>query len=97
MRDFRQHPQDTTLPPVPLTWDYAVRLRRKPPWDKDLALCTCSNGHTTRMVANIHSVGPDGTVMPSYVCPVEGCGYHEFVRLVGWDPNHVFEYCRDEP
>ena len=30
-------------PTPPLTWDYAKRLRRKAPYDKDLALTTCRN------------------------------------------------------
>jgi hypothetical protein len=31
-----------------------------------------------------HDVADDGTVTPSLVCPVEGCNFHEFVRLDGW-------------
>lgn len=23
--------------------------------------------------------------------------HHEMVRLVGWDPEHVFEYCEKDP
>ena len=76
----------------PLTWDYAVRISRKPPWDNDMALCTCRNGHSTRMVSTVHTIAADGVVNPSYVCPVGGCSFHEWVRLVGWNPAHVFEY-----
>jgi hypothetical protein len=33
-----------------------------------------------------HSIAADGTVTPSCVCP-EGCGFHDHVKLVDWDPN----------
>jgi hypothetical protein len=88
-------PDEGKLPP-PCSWDYAKRIRPKPPWDKDLALATCRNGHTLRISGNVHSVAPDGTLSPSYVCTYPGCSFHEWVRLVGWDPNHVFEYCSEE-
>ena len=31
-----------------------------------------------------HSVDPIGAVTPSVVCPQDGCGFHEYVRLVAW-------------
>lgn len=31
-----------------------------------------------------HSIDEDGTVSPSVVCPY-GCGFHEFIKLEGWD------------
>jgi hypothetical protein len=31
-----------------------------------------------------HSIAQDGTVSPSVVCPVEGCGFHEFIKLEEW-------------
>ena len=34
-----------------------------------------------------HEIAPDGTVTPSVVCPTEGCDFHEFVRLEGWEVN----------
>ena len=33
-----------------------------------------------------HEVAADGTVKPSVVCPKEGCGFHDSVRLIGWQP-----------
>ena len=33
-----------------------------------------------------HDVAADGTVTPSLVCPHSVCGFHEYVRLVGWTP-----------
>lgn len=90
MIDFAHEPQDPTEAPRPLTWDYAVRFRNKEPYLRDLALVTCGMGHTTRLVSTVHQVAPDGTVTPSYVCTVTGCTFHEWVRLAGWDPNHVW-------
>lgn len=38
-----------------------------------------------RRIASLdHTVGDDGTVRPSLVCPADGCGFHEFVKLDGW-------------
>ena len=31
-----------------------------------------------------HTINPDGTVEPSLMCPYDGCGYHDFVKLEGW-------------
>lgn len=31
-----------------------------------------------------HSIAEDGIVSPSVVCPY-GCGFHEFIKLEGWD------------
>ena len=92
MTDFT-HADQHVEPVPPLSWDYAKRIRRKPPWDKDLALTTCRSGHTLRMTGDVHTIAADGTVTPSYVCVATGCTFHEMVRLVGWDPGHVFEYC----
>jgi hypothetical protein len=97
--EFQRHPQpqgESRDAAPPATWDYALRPRRKPPWTSDLALCTCPKGHTFRLSGDVHSVAADGKVHPSYVCPAAGCGFHEWVRLVGWDPGHVFEYMYDE-
>lgn len=88
-------PDNGILPP-PLTWDYAPRVLRADgsyvcQSDRDIALCTCGNGHTCRLVSTVHAVTADGTVSPSYVCPATGCSFHQFVRLVDWDPGHVYE------
>lgn len=82
---------------MPLTWDYAKRLRRKLPYERDMAMTTCANGHTLRMSSDVHAIAADGTVWPSYVCAVSGCAFHEWVKLGGWDASHVFEYCEEEP
>jgi hypothetical protein len=47
-----------------------------------------ANGHYLSI--HKHVVDPDGTVHgppgenSSVVCPVPGCGWHEFVKLEGW-------------
>ncbi len=40
------------------------------------------NGHYLSL--KNHAIFPDGVVQPSVVCPVEGCGFHEFVLLEGY-------------
>lgn len=42
----------------------------------------CPNGHEGVLLD--HDIAEDGRVSPSVVCPWEGCGFHEHVRLVGW-------------
>ena len=31
-----------------------------------------------------HTINPGGAVNPSVVCPHEGCDFHEYVTLEGW-------------
>lgn len=81
--------------PAPLTWDYVIRPSRKLPWELDIALSTCGNGHTCRMVSNVHTVAADGTITPSYQCPC--CSFHVMAKFEGWDPNHVYEYDEEAP
>lgn len=76
--------------PVPLTWDYIAwnpeRLRSSL-FAKDIALVTCVNGHTLRMVSTVHSVSSFGFVSPSWVCTMPGCNFHEFIELAGWNED----------
>jgi hypothetical protein len=71
--------------PTPSTWE---RMRADVPpfqvWPEDLALATCPNGHTLRIVSTVHKIAADGTLSPSYVCVAAGCGFHDFVRFEGW-------------
>jgi hypothetical protein len=61
--------------------------------DQQLAfvLFECPNGHvgTLRHLhsGNGHHINDRGSVQPSVVCPHEGCGFHEFVRLEDWIPR----------
>ena len=86
-----QHLPDHGIRPAPLTWDYAKRYRKHRIADDDLAISTCGDGHTCRIVSAVHAIAADGTLTPSYACPAK-CSFHTNVRFVGWDPNHVFEY-----
>ncbi len=33
-----------------------------------------------------HEIDADGFITPSVDCPTEGCEFHDFVRLLGWEP-----------
>lgn len=78
------------LPP-PCTWDYfdhdAVDVSAKHFYATCLAFGTCPKGHCCQIVSTVHSIAGDGTLTPSYVCPVDGCGFHECVRFEGWSPR----------
>src|SRR5262249_20089428 len=86
---FTRGDQSPKWLPAPCTWDYAPMVCEDgTPLPKalvgDLAHATCSNRHTGRVSPSVHSVAADGTLSPSYVCPVPGCSFHEFVRFEGW-------------
>lgn len=78
MIDYKSYPQDEALSPG--TWNkwfiretglYAVMFK-------------CTNGHIGTLMD--HQITNDGTVSPSVVCPKDGCGYHEWIKLEGWTP-----------
>ncbi len=48
---------------------------------KRTAVVTCPNRHTCYLD---HEILSDGTVRPSLVCPIDGCGFHEHVKLSSW-------------
>lgn len=85
--DFTHHPVDWSKPGVSKTWDYLTPGEHEV-LKYDFALVTCTKGHTCRLVTKIHSIAKDGTLSPSLVCPVPGCTFHEFVRLVGWNKEN---------
>ena len=37
-------------------------------------------GHNTN-----HEIAADGSVSPSVVCDNEGCSFHDFIKLEGWE------------
>lgn len=49
---------------------------------KSAVRVTCPYCQTTSFLN--HQVGPDGTVSPSLRCCVDGCEFHETVRLEGF-------------
>ena len=63
----------------PLTW---LPLKAGPRWTAEII---CANGHGGGLTN--HTISSDGSVSPSCLCPVEGCGWHEMVRLTGWRPT----------
>ncbi|MBW8034516.1 MAG: hypothetical protein FVQ79_02300 [Planctomycetes bacterium] len=46
------------------------------------AMVSCSNGHVACLWD--HEIDSEGVVMPSLVCPEDGCDFHERVKLVNW-------------
>lgn len=61
---------------VPGTWT---------PLGVDNAMVTCQNDREHVATLSDHKIDENGVVTPSLVCPVEGCGFHEWVRLQGWN------------
>ncbi len=60
------------------------------PWDfgpqgKTAAFICPKCGNLAMLID--HKIAPDGTVTPSVVCPHEGCTFHEFIRLEGWEAS----------
>jgi len=51
------------------------------------ASMTCPYGHG--LTLREHSIGADGEVSPSVVCPTRGCSFHEYVRLDKWSFGEV--------
>lgn len=60
-----------------------------PSWHRrghtSLVYVRCPNGHGPFGLD--HDVAKDGKVTPSLVCPIDGCGFHEFGRLEGWSAD----------
>ena len=71
---------------APGTWDY---LDPWPGGPRDLAAVTCPNGHLSRITGAVHVVDHEGLVFPSFVCRHDGCTFHDYVQLVGWDNEEI--------
>jgi hypothetical protein len=90
--------RDTSDAPRPSTWDYCTHAKgavdSKGERFASVALCTCPKGHTCGLSRNVHSVEDvTGRMSPSYVCPMTGCGFHEFVSLAGWSWEWFHAHC----
>jgi hypothetical protein len=76
-----------------------ILFKNSPNWDGDQPLTwrnyidngkvlKCSpvivdiNGHYLSI--HKHTILDDGMVQPSVVCPIQGCGFHDFVKLEEW-------------
>lgn len=76
--------------PGPCTWRPVSHTAADPPIVRaDLVYSTCPKGHECRISKTVHSIADDGTLSPSYVCPIEGCGFHAFVRFDGWKQKEL--------
>ena len=62
---------------VVLTWKPIIRKGKTP-----TAVVTCINNHS-RVIAD-HKISNHGEVSPSVVCTAQGCTWHEYIRLEGW-------------
>lgn len=49
------------------------------------AIFTCPNGHT----GSLHewTIADNGTVSPSVDCSPNGCDFHDYIRLLDWQPE----------
>lgn len=70
-------------PPPPSSWKscHPSTIRRFK------AELTCPNGHN--LVLRQHRIAESGNVHPSVVCAADECGFHEFVRLDGWEHGAI--------
>ena len=50
--------------------------------EKTYPIIIDSNGH--RSGIKTHRISEDGIVTPFVVCD-QGCGFHEYIKLVGWE------------
>ncbi len=52
---------------------------------RKIAITRCSNGHVGSL--EDHEIAPDGTVSPSVVCQVEGCDFHDYIKLEDYEKH----------
>lgn len=57
-----------------------------PAHNRVIVTCCPTCGHDAQMALVVHSIGNDGTVSPSFVCPHPTCTFHEAVKLGDWTP-----------
>mgnify|MGYP001576936534 CR=1 FL=1 len=65
----------------PLTWHPVLLDSRL------TAELACNHGHSGLL--SDHDIAEDGTVSPSVVCTSPGCGFHESVKLDGWEERNL--------
>lgn len=74
---------ETHIDEAPAWWPYLYQTQ-----DGDWRASTyvrCGHGHVSRLdIGGMHELRHDGVVTPSLVCPVDGCDWHENVKLVAW-------------
>lgn len=74
--------EDSNLPGPKPSW-FLLELVLAETGGADVELVVrCGNGHDA--VVKTHQVAPDGTVTPSLLCPVHGCGWDGQAKLDQW-------------
>lgn len=63
----------------PLSWRPTVAN------GKPSAMFNCPNGHMGSL--DKWDISEDGTVNPSVDCSPNGCDFHDFIKLLDWNPN----------
>jgi hypothetical protein len=74
---FTHNPKGFALP-APSVWWHTTDTET----GKRTIWARCPNGH---IAALNHEIAADGAVTPRVDCPDDGCGFHTFVRLEGWE------------
>lgn len=69
--------------PPPMMWK-ACHPRTRATFKAEM---TCGHGHAVSLRG--HAIAADGVVSPSVVCLVQGCDFHDFVRLEGWTAGAI--------
>lgn len=62
-------------------------------WWGALLMFRCPKEHDLHLP---HEIAPDGSASPSLLCPVEACGFHDMVRLEGWNGGQRHKTARDD-
>lgn len=73
---------DSKAEDLPLTWR-KLKLAN----GRISATIICPNKHYGALIN--HEILEDGTVQPSVVCPIQGCGFHDNIKLEGWDRDET--------
>ena len=66
------------------TWHPAISKPYQGPVIRNAIICCPTCGTDAPLPA--HAIADDGMVTPDYVCR-SFCGFHDMVKLLGWDPN----------
>lgn len=72
----------------PKTWKIEKLIGLKP---RKSVSFTCPNGHIYML--DKYQIQANGIVLPMVLCPADGCGFHEFIKLHGWNPEGLKDGC----
>lgn len=87
---FRRIADDNDMPTEPGTYRRIVEYwadycARKGVANTYWAELCCPGCHRVAMLGSNHTVGDDGVVMPSDVCPFSPCTFHDHIVLDDWN------------